>query len=354
LTVFSTLIWGFATCARGATDQIEAGNLLRTLLAQYRLPQTLHCKVVAVTEYKTIPPGIFRVPGSQEYWAEGSKYRILQLQDSSVFSGMSHDVRWDGYRFQWLNVADSTLFFSKRPQQITTYIGEPIALLPLEFLNPTGEQTGEKLSLGELVSRDFSEQVSAAHFLNMDRHQIELPGGDWGTLDYNYRIAFNGPQPFLPTTIKRITSDGIELTTDEISYRPVNCKAGVIYLPSTAKLTTRTTDNRTGFVETCTVSLIETDAPISPETFTLDFQTAKTVIDHDRPFERVSTPVASNSATTTTESEPLAEAPTDGGTNSFQNQDSSGNVFIKIAGFLVFSGGTLAFVYYRFIDRRRL
>jgi hypothetical protein len=263
-------------------------DALFQLLDQYRLPKTIHAKTTTVTDYKTIPPGIFHVEGSQEYWANGSKYRILQLMNSVVFPGMSHDLRWDGEHYQWLNVSDSTLIVSTESKQKTPFLAEPIPLLPLEFLNPGGDDLGLKLTLDEVRQDKIRERCGEARFLDPDNSETVLPGGRIGDFDTTYHLEFGDSPSYLPKIIRRFSSAGVELDTDEIRYRQVQCTGGAIYLPCWARMTDRTTDNRIDSVTTCTVTLIETDIDIPPELFTIDFQTARSVINIDRPMLHLS------------------------------------------------------------------
>ena len=280
--VATLLLLVFSATACGQAAQGAEEDKLLHLADQYRLPQTLHCKAKIVTDYKTIPPGLFHIEGTQEYWVDGAKYRILQLEDSSMYPGMSHDVRWDGDHFQWFNVVDATLMFSTEPRQKTPYIGEPIALLPMEFLNPAGANQGVRLSLDELRSDAVRKRLAATHYLNSDNSKADFPGGAMGDISYSYHLEFCGTPSYLPTAIRRVSSAGVELVTDEIQYQPVQCADGVVYLPRQAKITNRTTDNRIEAISTCTVTFVEADVAVPAETFTLDFQTAKHVINMDK------------------------------------------------------------------------
>jgi hypothetical protein len=270
-----------AASACRAAQSVDTGDPIRRLVDQYRLLRTLHCKAVVAEDFKTIPPGIFHIDGTQEYWADGDKYRILQLKNTSMFPGTSHDVRWDGERFQWFNVADSTLIFSRKARQNTPYLAEPVALLPVAFLNPAGDDVGVKLSLADLESDGVRSRLPKGHHVGTDGTEFEFPGGKIGPTDFTYRVDFGRSPSYLPTKIRRISSDGVELSTTELSYQAVSCAQGIVYLPRTAKLTNRTTDNRVIMVAAYSVSSIEADTAITPETFTLDFQTAKNVIDID-------------------------------------------------------------------------
>ena len=261
----------------GSTDEP-----LAQLLAQYQLPRTLHCKIATTTTYETIPPGLYTVAGWQEYWVDGPNYRVVQTMDSSVSPDMSHDVRWDGERFQWLNLADSTLIVSAKPRQKVPFIGEPIPLLPLEFLNPGGAELGVRLSLDELRGVETRSRLAEAHFETPDQTVAEFPGGAIGDTDTIYRMQFGGSTPYLPTLIKRLSSDGVAIDTDELEYEPVECTNGVIYLPSSGRISIRTMDNRPYMVMTFKAAVMEADIAIPPETFTVDFQRAKHVIDIDR------------------------------------------------------------------------
>jgi len=259
------------------TEQIY----LQKLLDQYRLPKSLYCKAITVTDYKTIPPGLFHVEGTQEFWVAGSKYRILQLRNSMMYPGMSHDVRWDGEQFQWLDVGDGTLLFSSRSNQKTPYIAEPLPLLPLAFLNPAGDRLGQKLSLHELLGARIRRELANANVVGSGGSLCDFPGGRMGDVGFKYRIAFEGSPAYLPTIISRVSSAGIELERDEIRYQPVQCAAGIFYLPKRARLTDRTTDGRIDVISTWTATSIEADISIAPETFTMDFQMAKHVLNID-------------------------------------------------------------------------
>jgi hypothetical protein len=281
-TIFNTATLCSAAEPTNALDQLSH------LLDQYRLPRTLHVKVTTATDYKTIPPGMFHIDGTQEYWVDGQKFRILQLMNSAMFPGMSHDVRWDGDHYQWFNVNDSTLIVSVRPNRKISFIGEPMALLPLEFLNPGGDNLGVRLSLDDLRSDEVRGDLASAHFTRSDGSELEIPGGSIGDMATTYHLEFAGSLPYLPTTIRRMSPDGVELDTDEIKYQPVECTDGVVYLPYWTCLTDRTTDGRVISVATWTVTLMEADRPIPPETFTIDYQTAKRVIDIDHPIRHAS------------------------------------------------------------------
>jgi hypothetical protein len=282
----ATLIAAVNTCR--SSDAGDSQDLLSRLLDQYRLVQTVHVKTTTLTDYKTVPPGIFHVEGTQEYWADGSKFRILQLLPSSVFPGMSHDVRWDGEHYQWFNVTDSTLIVSAKSQQRTPYLGEPIILLPVEFLNPGGDDLGVKLSLDDLHSDEIRSHLREARITHSDPVELTIPGDRVGGFDIKYLLDYGGSPSYLPTTIHRISSGGVELDTDEIRYRPVHSGSADVYLPEWVQMTDRSTDNRVDSITTCTVTLIEVGVTIPPETFTIDYQTAKRVIDIDHPTQTIS------------------------------------------------------------------
>src|ERR1700690_190636 len=164
---------------------MDPGDRFLRLVDQYRLFRSLHCKGAISQDFKTIPPGIFHVDGTQEYWANGDKYRILQLKNTSMFPGTSHDVRWDGERFQWFNVADSTLILSTQAKQNTPYLAEPIPLLPLVFLNPGNNDLGVKLSLADLCSRETLGRLPKAHFVGSTDSEVEFPGGSIGKTQFS-------------------------------------------------------------------------------------------------------------------------------------------------------------------------
>jgi len=178
-------------------------------------------------------------------------------------------------------VGDGTLLLSRHASQKTPYIGEPMPLLPLEYLNPPGNDLGVRLSLQELRGEKTRRRITSARYLTPDHTVAEFPGGLMGDTRYTYRIEFKGSPSFLPTTIRRVSSTGVELDTDEFRYRPVQCTAGTLYLPEWARLTDRTTDNRVALVSTWTAVLIQADVPIPTETFTIDFQMAKHVLNID-------------------------------------------------------------------------
>jgi hypothetical protein len=243
---------------------------------------------------------------------DGQKFRILQLMNSAMFPGMSHDLRWDGDHYQWCNVNDSTLIVSVRPSQKSSFIGEPMALLPLEFLNPGGDDLGVKLSLDDLRSDEVRGDLASAHFTRSDGAELEIPGGSIGDMATTYCLEFAGSLPYLPTTIRRMSPDGVELETDEIKYQPVECTDGVIYLPYWACLTDRTNDGRVISVATWSVTLMNADRPIPSETFTIDYQTAKRVIDIDHPVRHVPAGLAQIVRVTS----PVVQTSTDSDTNS--------------------------------------
>ena len=273
------VLWGLSAAVAAPAP---SSDQLQLLLAQYRLPRTLHCLAKTVTDYEIIPPGLFHVEGTQEYWVDGPRFRILQLQESAMYPGMSHDVRWNGELFQWLNVGDGTLVFSRHLGLKTLFVGEPMPLLPLEFFDPAGKNLGVRLSLAQLLSARTLSRLKLARFISSDHTVVEFPGGMMGDTPFDFHIEFKGSLSFLPTVIRRISASGVELDTNEIHYRPVQCSRGVLYLPDQVKMIDRTTDNRTVLISTWTAKYLEADVPIPTETFTVDFQMAKHVLDLDR------------------------------------------------------------------------
>jgi hypothetical protein len=256
---------------------------LQLLLDQYRLPDTLHIKVSTTTEYKIVPPGLFTIEGTQEYWAKGAKSRLSQKMNSALLPGMSHDVRWDGDHYQWFNTDDSTLIVSRNPRRKTSFVGEPLALLPLVFLNPGGDQLGIKRTLDDLRGDDIRTMLELAHQPKSTGPEWTFPGGQFGDIDTTFHIELGESPAFLPKTIRRISTSGVALSTIELRYQAVDCIKGTIFLPFWATVTDRTSDNIVACVSTWKASVIEADVPIPPEQFTIDYQIASRVIDFDDP-----------------------------------------------------------------------
>jgi hypothetical protein len=194
-----------------ASELTDPNALLAGLLKQYQLPRTFHCEASIAHDFKMIPPGIVHVDGTQEYWADGGRYRILQVLDTPVFPGMSQDVRWDGNQFQWFSISDGTLIISRRAKQKTPYIAEPIPLLPVSFLNPSGDDLGIKLSLAELRTASAQGRLPKAHFVGPDHSEIELPGGTIGPTEFVFRIQFGGEPNYLPRKFKEYHPPGFRL-----------------------------------------------------------------------------------------------------------------------------------------------
>jgi hypothetical protein len=266
-----------------ASARADAPGDLIKFWEQYRLPRTLHCKTTTVIDFKSIPPGIVHVAGGDEYWMDGAKYRISVKADASVFNGMSHDVRWDGERFQDFNPAGSLLIVSKKFKQKTPYLSMPLPLVPFMFLNPTGPDDGVKITFDELRGEPTRARLARARPVGPGDSELSFPGGTYLNLDCTYLIELNAAPPHGPAKITLRTSTGVDVAVMELTYKPVTCAAGVVYLADQVTTTSRTTDNRLMLSATATATVLEADTPIPAETFTIDYQTARRVIDVDIP-----------------------------------------------------------------------
>ena len=98
--------------------------------------------------------------------------------------------------------------FSAQLRQKTPYIAEAFLLLPLEFLDPAGEHLGERLSLAEILSDQTIPHLASAHLINPGKSVADFPSGKMGNVDFFYRVEFAGSPPYLPSTIRRISSTG--------------------------------------------------------------------------------------------------------------------------------------------------
>jgi hypothetical protein len=250
---------------------------------QYRLPRSLHCKVALSIDYKTIPPGIVRTDDTDEFWADGDKYRIVNQIDSAVHIGISHDVRWNGELFQTYNLLSGVLIVTKHPNQKTPYLALPVPLIPWAFLAPTGTSESVKTTLADVRSDATRARRSDAIPTNADGTEFQFHIGQKFGVDCTYFIEFHGVPSFAPSRLTLRTAAGINLAISDFTYQPVHCAAGTVYLPSVITCNTRNLLNRPEDTEIFTVTEIDADKPIPAEIFTIDYQTAKRVIDLDSP-----------------------------------------------------------------------
>jgi hypothetical protein len=175
------------------------------------------------------------------------------------------------------------LLISARGKQKTPYLDQPVPLMPFIFLNSSGEDEGVKITYEALRSDAMRDRLASARALNAAGTEIAFPGGVKNGVDCTYFITL-GPAPsFSPSRIILRTSDGNELFTMDIAYQPIQCAAGVVQLPWQAQITSRGSGGKLMVVATFTVIEMEADAPIPGETFTIDYQTARRVVNVDRP-----------------------------------------------------------------------
>jgi hypothetical protein len=137
--------------------------------------------------------------------------------------------------------------------------------------------------LADLHKQDRLGLLDDAQFVGEEHTQILLPGGAIGATEFTIRIDFADSTSFLPVKIRRISTEGVELSTTELAYEPVQCGGGVVYLPRWARLTNRTADNRVFMIGTCTVTSMGADQDIEHNTFTMDFTKASNVVPMDDP-----------------------------------------------------------------------
>jgi hypothetical protein len=179
-----------------------------------------------------------------------------------------------------------------------------------------------KITFEELRGEATRERLAAARAISSDGYQLAFPAGLLGGLDCTYLVRLDAAPPHGPAKITLRTATGVDLATMDLTYKPVRCAAGVVYLPDQVTTTSRMSDNRLMLSATIRATVMEVDRPIPAETFTLDYQTARRVIDIDipaaqrhkslatRPAVGLSTP-----ATPTTTAPPTTTGPANSGGN---------------------------------------
>jgi len=270
--------------SRPGVADIVHDNLLK-MADQYRLPRTVHATMDTFLEPKKTS---FMGPtrrGTYECWVDGEKYRLAQLTVPPN-SNFDNELRWDGERIQELGVDSSTLLISKNARRNTPSMSLLPLLRPFQFLfTDGGINRAVMLTWADASSEQTRARFAAARKIPSKKAGVleaVYPGGkDYRGIDYVYHIEFGGTPAFMPSKIREVSSAGVDLLTAEITYRPIQCAAGQAYLPHSIHLTVRDPDNSELYVQTVTVTSIEVDKPIPPETFTVDFQTVRSVIDLD-------------------------------------------------------------------------
>ena len=257
---------------------IARDNLVKAL-GEYRLFRTLHC--VFRTTVSFPPEGIRNASEMQEFWSDGDKYRILDQPDNALkMPGMAWDVRWNGERFQRFNISGSVLSTSVH-QSLGFYVAQPQVLVPFSFLNGGAESGYSMVTLSDLRSDQSLKRLQAVHAVGQDSSQAEFPGGKIFGANYTCRIFFGRSPSFLPIKIQKIYSNGNILDDLKISYQPVKCDGGLVYLPSETVETSRKPDQQITAIAINKVVLIELNKQIPAEIFTMDYLRARTVIDLD-------------------------------------------------------------------------
>jgi hypothetical protein len=253
---------------------------------QFLIPKTLHATMKCILDGRLDPFWNKKNIETYEFWMDGQKYRCLEKSDTG--NGLSNDIRWNGELFQWFTIDTAALGYSKYPVQISAYYSNVPLLRPFQFLFPLGgSHRAEKLNWSDACSDETLKRLSQAHVVADLPGRVEavFPGGlDQNGVAYTYHIEFAGVPEFLPTKITAITSAGVAIANTEITYKAIQCNTRFAYLPTWVQITARRPDNKLIFIQTCQLLSIEADKPIPPETFTIDFQKARTMrnMDPDR------------------------------------------------------------------------
>jgi hypothetical protein len=261
------------------------GDMLNDKLAkmwqQYNAVHSLHFKAVFSIEYDQVHSKMAG-SGSYEFWADGKNYLARQLVDNPLaLPGMRHDIRWNGTEFQHFDMNGSSLFISKNPRQIAPYIATNPLLFPFVYTFPA--EPGRLVLWSDICSAATLEQIRKLAV-------VDVPGGGSGFKGLDdfkspcfYTFEF-GPTPdFMPTRIRAISPGGNLLLDEETSYAQVHCDNGLIYLPQSSKQTAYNPGTKAPLATAdFEIKVIEADIPIPAETFTMDFQKARNVVDLDR------------------------------------------------------------------------
>jgi hypothetical protein len=225
--------------------------------------------------------------GSVEFWANGPNYRILQLVDDPLaLPGMKHDVRWDGVHFQHFDLNGSTLFISKNPDQIAPYLGDNPLLFPFVFIYPAVR--GSLWRWADVCAAPTLDRIKSLQLNTLADGQTGVRGTDEFGAPCTYVFEFGASPANLPTRIRAISAGGSVRLDEQITYGPIQSAGGTVYVAMSSKGVVYDPDTKkpvaTGMYET---TLLEAGAPIPAETFTVDYQKARNVVDLDL---HVSTP----------------------------------------------------------------
>jgi hypothetical protein len=261
---------------------VAADNLLKTR-AQYYLFHTIHC---VYREIENAPAeGLVNAQSTCEYWADGDKYRIVDRPDDPLkMPGMTEDVRWDGGQFQRFEIQHSVLWTSTRPSQSLIYVSLPQPLVPFMFLCEGAENGYLRITLSRLLRDETRLRFEGVKATNADGTEADCPGGHIFGFDSKYHISFGGVPAFLPTKIARVLSNGVVVGEVEITYVSVPCGEKSVYFPQSIKEIGRDENSVLAESDTDSMTQIELDKPIAPQTFTpLATHLARTLINLDKP-----------------------------------------------------------------------
>jgi hypothetical protein len=192
-------------------------------------------------------------------------------------------------------------------------------LLPFDFLAPSGEQETTRLTLDGIQGPDTQRRIAEVSPISADGKLASYKGGKYRNLDSTFTIRFGDSPAFLPARIVRTLSSGlVDGEIDFVSYEPVECGDGAVYLPKQIEMHTRGIGVDFGTF-TFTMTEAELNKPIAPEIFTIDFQTVRLTHNMDHDDLGPMYPATNTSASATAASQP-ASAP---GAGIAKNQDDA-------------------------------
>jgi hypothetical protein len=262
------------------------------LWTDYQQIHSLHLKA---TESLEIPQSnVSGGHGTYEYWVDGPKFKIADIWDPRERPGVENEVYWDGKQFLCRVVGGSSVMVSSHIH-LKLPVADPLPLVPFRFVFPGGADDGAKLTLDQLQEPQTRQLFGKLRSLNASGSEARYPAPAFDythvpdvarMIDSTYHIQFGGQTGYLPVKILREISTGEPWETWEIKYALAHSMLGDIYLPSEVKHTSiaafETDPVRRVGIFSFKVTQLDLNSPITPDTFSADFKSARDVFDMDR------------------------------------------------------------------------
>jgi hypothetical protein len=255
---------------------------------QYQNIDTISLRWHISTSAKVGPDFETTTENSFQYWAEGTNYRIRTVYDSNKPSEKSHDVAYNGKRFQLFEGRVSRVVIStKDKEQIATAPPNPF-FFPLMFLSKNDDNNVAcTLKFAHVVNEALWERkLTDAKIVTIpnqlpDETIIRVAGGILDKREFVFHVHFGKHPDYLPSKIDRVDMDGNNITSAQIEYERVDQDGTETYWPKSVSYFGQFADGKASVEFRADREECQIDGELPSDVFTLDYGRAETVWDDD-------------------------------------------------------------------------